>query len=490
MPSQLIDGDSPAHSWTTTRVTTFIGGPLIGCALWILFRPDAEIPGAFNEAGSIVLGLLAWMAIWWATNTVDLAVTGLLPVIVLPLTGAVPSDKVLAPYANDIIFLFGGGCVLGMAIERHGLGERLLKLVIGLVGAAPSRVIAAFLLVSALVSAWVSNTATTLMLLPLATACLALYSRGIDRKGPHGKALANFEKAVLLAVGYGATIGGAITILGSPPNPVAAEWIRANGGNMSFLRWVSIGLPAAVLMMIAAQLIFRKMFPVAGLPLPVQENAGCAAPKLTRAAWVTIVVFVMAVALWIGAPFLKSATPPLILRDGMIAIAAAFVLFVIPAARGKAEAIVPWSLTSKMPWGVFILVGGGLSLAEAMQSTGVSQAIAGTMSGIGAVPTVIVLLVIVTTLVFASELASNVALTATAVPIVGALAPGLGIPPDKLVVASALGASFAFMLPVGTPPNAIIYATEKVSVRDMMRVGFVLNLVAIVVVTLVCSLVL
>ena len=490
MPIAPSDCESPSSEWTTVRVATLVGGPVIGGALWLLFRPHAGIQGTFTEPGAIVLGLLAWMAIWWATQAVELAVTGLLPLIVLPLTGAVAPDKVLAPYANDIIFLFGGGSILGLAIERHGLGERLMQAVLGTFGRSPGRVVAAFLLVTATISAWVSNTATTLMMLPIAMACLALYSRGIDRAGPHGKPLANFEKAVLLAVGYGATIGGAITILGSPPNPVAAEWIRANGGDMSFLRWVSFGLPASVLMMIAAQIIFRKMLPVHGLPMPEAARQGSSPVALTRAGWVTIAVFVAAVALWIGAPFLKSAIPAVILRDGMVAIAAAFVLLVFPAARGRPEPIVPWSLTSRMPWGVLILVGGGLSLADAMQTAGVSQAIAGTMSGLGALPAVVVVLAIATLLVFASEIASNVALTATAVPIVGAMAPGLGIPADKLVIASALGASFAFMLPVGTPPNAIIYATGKVSVRDMIRVGFVLNLAAIVVITLVCSILL
>ncbi len=470
-------------------------GPIAGVALWWVATPgaasveDLTAVGAqramFTPEGAMVLGLLAWMAIWWATQAVELAVTALLPVVVLTLFGAVPPDKVLSPYANDIIFLFGGGCVLGLAIERHGLAQRLLSLVLSVVGRSPGRVVAALLLVSAMVSAWVSNTATTVMLLPIAMAALALYSVGVDRAGPAGASLSNFEKASVMAVGYGATIGGVITILGSPPNPIAVDWLRDNGTHVTFVGWAKIGLPAAVLMMIAAQVVFRWMLPTRGLPVPSRTTPVARTP-LPRAAWVTIGVFVLAASAWIFGPLLKQLIPSITLSDGMIAVAAGLVLLVVPAQRGSRTPVVPWSMAARMPWGVFILVGGGLSLANAMQSTGVSSAVAHAMEGVGSMPALVVLLATVAALVFASELASNAALTATAVPIVGAMAPGLGIPAEKLVVASALAASMAFMLPVGTPPNAIIYATGRLHVRDMMRVGLVLNLASIGIVTLVC----
>ncbi|MSR18716.1 MAG: SLC13/DASS family transporter [Phycisphaerales bacterium] len=485
---RTASSDGPSSGWTSLRLATLVGGPAIGAALWFLFRPHAGVPGAFSESGSIVLGLLAWMAIWWACQSVELAITALLPVIVLPFTGAVPADKVLTPYANDLIFLFAGGSVIGLAIERHGLGQRLLQLVLARVGRSPGRAIASFLVVSASVSAWVSNTATTLMMLPLAMAAIALYSRGVDRSGPLGKPLRNFETSILLAVAYGATIGGVITLLGSAPNPIAAEWIRGNGGSISFLRWSMIGLPCAILMMIAAQLLFRRLLPVRGLPSPPDDDPSTGAAPLSRAAWVTLLVFGLAVAAWIASPFLKSAAPALVLRDGMIGIAAAMLLLTLPARGGSATPIVPWNLVDRLPWGVFILFGGGMSLSEAMQSTGVSAAIAQSVGGISTLPSIAIIAIIVAILAFASEIASNTALTATAVPIVGALAPGLGIPADKLVVAAALGASLAFMLPVGTPPSALVYATGKIKVRDMMRLGFALNLASIVVVTIVCGL--
>ncbi len=474
------------------RIAALIAGPAMGVVLWMLCEPARGADGLpvagspFSPQGAIVMGLLAWMAIWWATQAVELGVTALLPVVFLPLLGVASVEKTLSPFANDLIFLFGGGCIIGLAIERHGLGERLLHWVLAKIGRSPGRVIVAFLIVTASISAWVSNTATTLMMLPLAMAALALYSRGIDRNGHHGRALANFEKGVLLSVCYGATIGGVITLLGSAPNPIAAEWIRASGGSMSFLRWSSVALPIAVLMMAVAVVVFRVMLPTRGLPVPSHDPAARDPVPMTRAAWVTIAVFALAVVGWIGGPFVKEAWPAIQIRDGLVGIVAAMLLLTIPAAKGSATAVVPWSKLERVPWGVFIVFGGGLSLADAMQATGVSKTVAMWVAGMGSVPEIVAIGAVVAALVFSSEIASNTALTATAVPIVGAVAPGLGVGSDTLVVAAAMGASLAFMLPVGTPPNALVYATGRVGVRDMLRVGLVLNIASIIISTIVC----
>ncbi len=464
-------------------------GPFVGVLLWIYFRPTGGATTGLSSSGAVVIGLLGWMAIWWAMQAVDLAVTGLLPVILLPLLTASTADQVLSPYANDVIFLFAGGCVIGIALERHGVARKFLMLVIGCVGHEPRRVVIAFLLVSAAISAWVSNTATAAMMLPLASAAVAMYAVTGATSNPLSQPAKNFQRAVLLAVAYGATIGGVMTVLGSPPNPIGAEWINSNGGRMDFLRWASIGFPVGVLMMGCALLIFWFVFPLRELKTPHEAIVAISAPtSLTRAGKVTIIVFALTVIAWVSAPFVKALVPDLILKDGLIAIVAAVVLFILPAAHGRTESIVPWSQTERLPWGVFVLFGGGLSLAEAMQRMGVSQMIAQSVTGLGGIPEPLIIAGIATVLIFASEIASNTALAATAVPIVGAMAPGLGIAPEKLVMTAVLGASLAFMLPVGTPPNALIYSTGLVPVREMMRVGFLLNLCAIVVITLVCTL--
>ena len=483
--------NTTSDTWTTFRLVTLVLGPVVGFFLWLTFRPAGQVVDGNAGAAAIVIGLLGWMAIWWATQTVDLAITGLLPVVILPVLGASKADQVLAPYANDVIFLFAGGCILGIAIQRHGLGLKFLKIAIRIIGDSPNRIIAAFLLVTALVSAWVSNTATAAMMLPLGMAAIAIYSNAENADSASSKAISNFQRAILLSIAYGASIGGVMTVLGSPPNPIGVEWINANGGKMDFVKWASIGVPTGILMMIAAQVIFIWAFPLHGLPRPKGElEVDRKGTGLSRAAKLTLLVFLAAVVTWVCAPFIKSVVPDLILKDGVIAIAAALALFIIPAARGSSQAIVPWSETGKLPWGVFILFGGGLSLAEAMQRTGVSQMIAQSVTGIGGMPEPLVIAIVAAVMIFASEIASNTALAATAVPIVGAMAPGLGIAPEKLVITAVLGASLAFMLPVGTPPNALVFSTGLVPMREMLRVGFVLNLCAIVVITLVCSLLL
>ena len=485
--------ESCNDSWTTRRLVSLFIGPLVGFLFWLYFRPITSDSAALSSAGAMVIGLLGWMAIWWATQAVDLAVTGLLPIVVLPLLRASTAEQVLTPYANDVIFLFAGGCVLGIALEQHGLGKRFLLLAIRCIGDSPGRIVAAFLLVAALISAWVSNTATAAMMLPLATAAVAMYAVKGTADGATIKATANFQRAVLLAIAYGASIGGVMSVLGSPPNPIGVEWINANGGKMDFVRWASVGVPTGVLMMLCAQIIFWFVFPFHGLRRPITDigEAGSSprSPQvpLTRAAKLTLIIFGIAVVSWVGAPFLKSLVPDLMLKDGLIAVAAAIALFILPAARGSATPIVPWSQTERLPWGVFILFGGGLSLADAMQRTGVSQMIAQSVTGLGGVPEPFIIAGVATIMIFASEIASNTALAATAVPILGAMAPGLGIAPEKLVVTAVLGASLAFMLPVGTPPNAIVFSTGLIPVREMIKVGFLLNLCAVIVITVVCT---
>ena len=483
--------DAGPQAWSRPRLAALVAGPALGALGWLWWHPGSGA-GALSPAGAAVVGMLIWMSIWWATQAVDLAITGLLPIVVFPLAGIAPTEQVLPPYANDVIFLFAGGCVIAFAIERHGLGERFTAMVLSHVGHAPGRVIAGFMVTTAMVSAWVSNTAATAMMLPLAMAAIAWFAGaqepGDAAGGRGGRPLQQFQQAVLLSVAYGASIGGVMTLLGSPPNPIAAEWIRESGGTMSFARWASFGVPVGLAMVAASLIAFRFLFPCKGLRAPARDALAFAdrAP-MTRAAWISLGVFCCAAVAWVAAPLVAPWTG-IRLRDGQIAIASAIVLLAVPAGRGTPHAVVPWSDIGKLPLGVFLLFGGGLALADAMQRTGVSDAIAASLSGLDALPAPALILLVVLVLVFASEIASNTALAATAVPIVGAMAGGLGVPSDRLVVAAALGASYAFMLPVGTPPNAIVYATGRVPVRAMLRAGCVLNIIAAAVITAVCLL--
>jgi len=474
-----------------------VSGPMLGGLLWVLFHPQHGGLGDFTEPAAGTIGLLGWMALWWAFQPVDLAVTSLLPVVVLPLIGAGKGSAVLAPYANELIFLFAGGCVLSLALERHGIAARLLRSVIAIVGTKPRGLMIGFLCVSALLSAFVSNTATVAMLFPMALATIAAVERGNASLPPTSMALRNFSSGLLLALAYGATIGGVMTVLGSPPNPIAAEWINRYAQDhpstrgMDFVRWVSFGVPVGVATLVAAILVLRANCPVQGLAPASIDGLQPATRAISRGGWITLAVFVVALLGWIGVPLARAAGVPMPpITDGSVAVLAAILLLALPESAASGTRIVPVQLLGKLPWGVFILFGGGLCLADAMDRTGVSHAIAQSATALVSLPPWVILFLLVSTLVIASEVASNTALTATAVPIVGPLAVGLGMPADQMVIAAALAASLAFALPVGTAPNAMVFSTGKLPIGHMMRVGIQLNICAAVIITVACMLLL
>jgi sodium-dependent dicarboxylate transporter 2/3/5 len=491
MSHSNVEGRAPLG-----KLVSAVGGPFAGALLWFLFHPQYGGFGDFSGPGAGTIGLLGWMALWWTLQPVDLAVTSLLPVVVLPLIGAGKGSAVLAPYANEVIFLFAGGCVLSLALERHGIAARLLQSVTGVVGTSPRKLMLGFLGVAALLSAFISNTATVAMLLPMVLVTISAVECGNASLPPTAPALRSFRSGLLLAVAYGATIGGVMTVLGSPPNPIAAEWInrysQENPGTrgMGFVRWMSFGVPVGVATLAAAALVLHVNLPMNGLASAATDEVA-KHKRISRGGWITLAVFVAALVGWIGVPLARAAgvsMPPV--TDGSVAVVAAILLLALPEQRTSGTRIVPVQMLSHLPWGVFILFGGGLSLADAMDRTGVSKSIAQVASSLGSLPPWAILTLLVATLLIASEVASNTALTATAVPIVGPLAVGLGMPADQMVIATALAASLAFALPVGTPPNALVFSTGKLPFGDMMRVGIQLNICAVIIITLACLLLL
>jgi len=463
-------------------------GPALGAALVAMTHPAVGGVGGIGADAAWTLGLLAWMATWWMTQAVEMAVTALLPVIVLPLLGIGSFRVVGGNYADQVIFLFAGGTTLGWALERHGLSARFAAGLLRVAGRSPAATVAALFTASAVISAFVSNMATTAALLPLAA---GVASTAVARPGASPAAAArgarHLTTATMLAVAYGSSIGGAATIIGSPPNPIAAQYLAERGEPIDFTGWLVIGVPAAVIMGASTVVVLLRMLPVRDVVLRGGTTDG-AAPPLTAAAWSTAAVFTAAVLAWTTSKAWPPAWRPDGLTDGGIAITAAAVLFLLPARDGTGARVVPWSAVRDLPWGVFVLFGGGLALADAMQRTGLSDAIGNAFAGLEGLPAVLAVATVVTAMVFASEIASNTALAATAVPIVGALAPALGLPLRPAVMAATLGASLAFMLPVGTPPNALVFATGQVPARAMLRVGFVLNLVSVAVITAVIML--
>jgi len=453
------------------RLTGLIGGPVLAALIaWLA-------SGQLDRDGTIVTGLLVLMACWWLTLAVDLAVTALLPVLLLPLLGVGSFETNAKPYANDIIFLFGGGFVLSAGLERSGLSRVFALFVLRLAGRSSTAAVGGLMLVTASISGFVSNSATTAAMLPIAIAAM----HGVPESNAEGRR--RFTGAAVLGIAYAASIGGALTLIGSPPNAIAAQYVQTETGrSLTFARWMLYGLPVTAILLPAAWLLLtRVMYPLKGVmlaePVPPPEAARVPGRRAT------FIIFMLTVLAWLSRPLWQSALPAL--GDAGIALGGALLLMLVPRSLSPYEPLVRWSDLRSLPWGVLILFGGGLSLAGAIDRTGVAAALGHATGPLHAAPLLLLLLVLVAVACFASEIASNTALAGVAMPIVGAIALSTGQPLEHLAIATALGASFAFMLPVGTPPNAMAFATGMVRPAEMAKAGLLLNFVAIAVIVLV-----
>jgi len=489
----------------TVRRIGLFGGPLLGLLCYYLLPPHYSTgPGEwveFSQAGRTTLGMMVWMATWWLTEAVDIEVTALLPVVAFPLLGIAPLTKVLPPYAADVIFLFMGGFIIGLAIERWGLDRRIAFFTLRLVGARPGAIIGGFMVVTAFLSMWVSNTATAAMMVPIALSVIDLVLRsrtgtGLKESGgiPQDRIPErNFATGLLLCVAYAASIGGIATIIGSPPNGIAVRYIQQTfQKEVSFFDWLLVGGPFTLIFLpIAWLMVTRVLFrcdmgEIAGGRQHFDEEYRKLGP-LTRGEKVVLAVFSVTACFWIFSPLLKpmviAGMKPLAgLSDAGIAMLAAMALFLIPVDRAKGVRAMDWDTAVKLPWGVLMLFGGGLTLAASIEANGVSEFIGNSSSGLAGLHPLLLLLAITTMTVFLSELTSNTAQVATMVPVLAAMAPVLGMNPYVLILACTLGASSAYMMPVGTPPNAIVFGTGLVRMPQMMKAGFWLNLAGILVI--------
>jgi sodium-dependent dicarboxylate transporter 2/3/5 len=487
------------------------GGPVLALVCYYLLPPHYSTgPGEwveFSRSGRATLGLMVWMASWWLTEAVDIEVTALLPIVAFPLFGIAPLSKVLPPYAADVIFLFMGGFIIGLAIERWGLDRRIAFFVLRLVGARPSAIIAGFMAVTAFLSMWVSNTACAAMMVPIALSVIDLVLRsrtgtGLKESGgiPQDKIPErNFATGLLLCVAYAASIGGVATIIGSPPNGIAVRYIQQTfQKEVSFFDWLLIGGPFTLIFLpicwlMVTRVLFRSdLGEIEGGRKHFNDEYRKLGP-LSRGEKTVLAVFCVTAALWIFSPLLKGMTiagmkPLAALSDAVIAMLAAMALFLIPVDRAKGVRAMDWDTAVKLPWGVLMLFGGGLTLAASIEANGVSEFIGNASRGFAGLHPILLLLAITAMTVFLSELTSNTAQVATMVPVLAAMAPVLGMNPYVLILACTLGASSAFMMPVGTPPNAIVFGTGLVRMPQMMKAGVWLNLAAILVITALATL--
>jgi sodium-dependent dicarboxylate transporter 2/3/5 len=444
------------------------------------------------------LALMAWMATWWMTEAVEIEVTALLPVALFPLLGVLPIGRTTACYGSDVVLLFLGGFVLAAAIARWGLDRRIALATLRIVGTGPRAIVGGTMAATAFLSMWVSNTATAAMMVPIVTSLVDVVvrrrtGRSLAEQGgiPEGdRDLANFARAAMLGVAYAASIGGVGTLIGSPPNALLARFVEQKTGRViDFADWLWIGLPVVLTFLpLAWWLLSSVLLPTRlGALEGGREYLRAESAKLgpfSRGERATLWVFAGAVLLWSFGPLLgrievAGIRPLAGLSDAGVAIGAAVALFVWPVDRAKGTRAMDWATAVKLPWGVLILFGGGLALAQAADHNGVPQVVGGWAGGLAGWHAWAVLLLVITAMVFLSELTSNTAQVATMLPILAALAPALGFSEGLLLVPATVAASLAFMMPVGTPPNAIVFGTGLIRMPHMLRAGLWLNLAGI-----------
>ena len=469
-------------------------GPVLAVAAYLLL-PE----GALSSPGRATAAVGVLMAVWWLTEAIPLAATALLPLLLFPLAGIATIDAAAAPFANSVIYLFLGGFILGLGMERWGLHKRIALITLLLVGTSPRRLIAAFMVAPAMLSMWVSNTATTIMMLPIAMSVIGLVATQcappntppdqIESPDP------NFDCSLLLGVAYASSIGGVATLIGTAPNAILAGFIASDLGQpVAFARWLMLGLPiVAVFLPLAWFYVVFISQPVRLRTIPggrtlIREELRHLGP-VTRGELTVFCVFCCTVVLWIARPVLQdfgkdhALTLLAGLNDSSIAIAAALALFVIPVhPRGRVFAM-DWETAERVPWGILLLFGGGLSLAAAITANGVDAFIGHSVEGLGHMPVWLAVVLVCTLVIFLTELTSNTAITTALLPILAGVAPALGVDPLRLVVPAALAASFAFMLPVATPPNAIVFGSGRIRIDQMARAGLGLNILGIVVIS-------
>ena len=467
---------------TRRRVAGLLGGPALFLALVLLPVPGGMAPEAWRTAA---VGLL--MAIWWVTEAIPIPATALLPLVLFPVLDVVPIRETAAPYANPIIFLFMGGFMIAQAMQRWQLHRRIALSVVQALGTRPHRLVLGFMLATAFLSMWVSNTATAVMMMPIGLSVIGLVAPAGDAGEGTLPARLNFGTGLMLGIAYAASIGGLGTLIGTPPNALLAGFLETSYGfEVGFARWMLVGIPlAAVSLPLVWLYLTRAAFPIGIAEIPggramIEDELEALGP-VSAGEWRVGLVFGLTALAWILRPLLDDVVPGL--SDAGIAMGAALALFLIPVDREAGTFALDWDTARGLPWGVLILFGGGLSLAAAVTETGLAEWIGTALSALDAWPTALLVAGVTAVIVFLTELTSNTATAAAFLPILGPLAVALGENPLLLAVPAALGASCAFMMPVATPPNAIVYGSGYITIPQMARAGAVLNVAFIVLIT-------
>ena len=457
-----------------------ISGPLLFLAMQF-FSP----PAGMSESAYSLLSITLWMALWWVTESVPIAITALLPIILFPMTGAVDLQTTTASYGHKYIFLYMGGFMLAIAIEKWNLHKRIALNIIKIIGTNISKIILGFMVATAFLSMWISNTATAVMMLPIAMSIVAQLQ---DNPNTEKNENLIFGKALMLSIAYSASIGGMATLIGTPPNLVFAGYVEETYGiEITFLQWFKFGVPIAIPLLVIAWLYLTKFafkFKQKEFPGGKEEinRLLVLIGPMKREEKLVSSIFVLTAFCWITRSFILQEFFPFI-DDTIIAMTAGILLFVIPASDFK-KRLITWEDAVKLPWGIILLFGGGMALAAGFQITGLASWLGAQMSVFQGLSLLVLVFVVITLVNFFTEFTSNLATTAMLLPILAPIAISLNMNPYMLMVACIIAASCAFMMPVATPPNAVVFGSGYLRIPDMIKSGIWMNIISILFLTL------
>ncbi|MDB2544639.1 DASS family sodium-coupled anion symporter [Woeseiaceae bacterium] len=459
-------------------------GPIIAIAMMLTQPPEELSIQAWRVAAMGVL-----MAIWWATEAIPIAITALLPLVFFPLLGIASIQDTASPFANKVIYLFLGGFIVAFAMQRWNLHRRIALTILQYVGGNGRSLVGGFMIVSALLSMWVMNTSTTMMLLPIAISVITVIQSSV--KHLNDKQKQDFQYAMLLGVAYASSIGGMSTLVGTAPNAMlAAFMLETYDTELSFSKWMLVGIPLSAVMAPLAWLsltrwVFKVDFNTNNTGKSALKKMKDELGPITKPEIRVGIIFLFLAAAWISRPLLTSIPGLSALDDSSIAMAGAIALFIMPSGDKNDPLLLRWVYLEKLPWSILLLFGGGLSLASAVSNSGLAGWLGSNLSAVGNLPVTLLIVLIAVMIIFLTELTSNIATTATFLPVIGAIALEMGVNPIMLAAPVTLAASCAFMLPVATPPNAIVFGSGLLSIPKMIRAGFALNLIGIVIVSIV-----
>ncbi|WP_436517845.1 SLC13 family permease [Ekhidna sp. To15] len=453
-------------------------GPILFCLVFFGQPFDS-----LNPEANAVLASTLWIASWWLSEALPISATALLPIALLPLSGGAPIAQTTAAYGDKMLFLFVGGFIIAIAMQRWNLHRRIALEIIAAVGTNARFIVLGFMLATGLLSMWISNTATTLMMVTIGTALIA------EMKELTGESGKMFFKALLLGIAFSASIGGVATLVGTPTNPIFVSIAnRLYNQEFSFASWIAFALPFSLVMLgLCWTVLTRLVFPLHKVSIPIGKEMILkekeALGKISQEETAVAIIFILTAFLWITRSFLLNQLIPGI-NDTVIAIAAALTMFIIPSKEKNGKPLLTWEEAERLPWGVIILFGGGLSLAAAFQSSDLAQWLGLQLTGLSELPLFFIILTVALFVNFLTEVTSNVATASIMLPVLASLAEAIGVHPFLLMIPATMAASCAFMLPIATGPNAIVFSSGELKMNDMVRAGVWLNLASSILISL------